>query len=83
MPAHPQGSGNVVRAVIHSCCFHEVICGLLPAGGWVRWGRPSELGRAGRPFPPPPPPPPPPPGPWQAGGNAGRQEGGRSTSATI
>lgn len=71
MPPHPQGSENVVRAVIHSCCFHEVICGLLPAGGWGKWGRPGGMGQAG------------PPSPWQAGGQAGRQEGARSISATI
>lgn len=48
-PALPQGSGNVVRAVIHSCCFHDVICSLLPAGGWGRWGWPGGMGQAGPP----------------------------------
>lgn len=36
--AYPYGSEKMVRAVIHSCCFHEVICGLLPAQGWAGWG---------------------------------------------
>lgn len=79
-PALPQGSGHVVRAVIHGCYFHEVICSLLPAGaggggggrvGWDRLvlpSRPPSLSLAGK---------------RREGGKEGRQEGGGSISATI
>lgn len=80
MPALPQGSGNMVRAVIHSCYFHEVICSLLPAGGWGRWGRPGEMGQAGPPVLPPLPVPGRQEEGRREGGKAGRR---RSISATI
>ena len=76
-PALLQGSGHVVRAVIHGCYFHEVICSLLPAGaGGGGGGRWDGTGWFSHPAPPP--------CPWQArGGKEGRQEGGGSISATI